>query len=229
MTRTRIFIVHENPILAGQAARLLNNQPELHVMDLITSTHEALAYIGNGNCDFVLVSASLAKNGALHLLKYLRQQSNHVKVIVTGLSEEPKLILSYIAAGAVGYTLKKEGIGAWAAHIQAVREGKPLASPAITAAMMMHLNTLSRLTTRFEPKANLFANLTNRECEILELLATGNSNESIAERLVIGVGTVKNHVHNVLKKLKLRSRKDASTYLSFVQRRASTSQVAYAH
>jgi two-component system, NarL family, nitrate/nitrite response regulator NarL len=60
-------------------------------------------------------------------------------------------------------------------------------------------------------------------------LATGNSNESIAERLVIGVGTVKNHVHNVLKKLKLRSRKDASTYLSFVQRRASTPQVAYAH
>lgn len=229
MTRTRIFIVHENSILAGQAARLLNNEPHLHVMDLITSVHDALAYIGNGNCDFVLVSASLPKNGAIQLIKCLRQHCTHVKVIVTGLHDDPKQILPCIAAGAVGYILKREGIGAWANHIQTVRDGKPLVSPSVTAAMMMHVNTLSRLTTRFEPKATLYANLTSRECQVLELLAEGNSNELIAERLLIGVGTVKNHVHNVLKKLKLRSRKDVGTYLSFVQRRANTTQASYAH
>jgi DNA-binding NarL/FixJ family response regulator len=229
MTRTRIFIVHENSSLASQAASILNNEAHLHVMDLMTSTHEALAYIGHGNCDFVLVSASLAKNGALQLIKCLRQQATKVKVIVTGLQDDQKQILAYIAAGAVGYILKKEGLHAWANHIYAVHHGKPLVSPTVTAAMMMHLNTLSQLTTRFEPKAALYANLTNRECEILELLATGNSNESIAERLLIGLGTVKNHVHNILKKLKLRSRRDASSYLSLVQRRVHMAPAAYAH
>ena len=229
MTRTRIFIVHENPILAGQAASMLNKEPHLHVMDLITSTREALASIGNGNCDFVLVSASLAKNGALQLIKCLRQQSNQVKVIVTGLSDDSKQILSYIAAGAVGYILKKEGVSTWVRHVEAVGKGKPLVSPSVTAVLMMQVNTLSRLTTRFEPKAELYANLTSRECEILDLLAEGSSNESIAGHLVIGVGTVKNHVHSILKKLKLRSRRDTSTYRSFNQRRVVQPQASYAH
>jgi DNA-binding NarL/FixJ family response regulator len=227
MTRTRIFIVHENPTVASQAAMILNNEPHLHVMDLMTSPNEALAYIGNGNCDFVLVSVSLARNGALQLIKGLRQQCSQVKVIVTGLPNDPKQILAYIAAGAVGYILKKEGVQAWASHIHAVRNGKPIASPALAAAMMMHLNTLSRLTTRFEPKATLYANLTNRECEILQLLAEGVSNEVIALRLFIGIGTVKNHVHNVLKKLKLRSRKDAVAYHSFVEQRPAVAHLAY--
>lgn len=228
MSRTRIFIVHENPTVASQAATYLNNEPHLHVMDLMSSPNEALAYIGNGNCDFVLVSATLAKNGAMQLIKGLRQQCNQVKVIVTGLQNDPKEILAYIAAGAVGYILKKEGVQGWTNHIHTVRNGKPIVSPAVAAAMMMHLNTLSRLTTRFEPKATLYANLTNRECEILQLLAEGVSNETIALRLLIGIGTVKNHVHNVLKKLKLRSRKDAAAYHSFVQVQPTVAQLAYA-
>lgn len=216
MSRTRIFIVHENNALAGQAARVLNNEAQLHVMDLMSSAHGALAYIGNGNCDFVFVSASLPRNGALQLIKRLRQQNSNTKVIVTGLSDNLKQILSYIAAGAVGYVLGKEGVQAWVNHIHAIRNGKPIVSPNVTAALMIHLRTLSRLTTRFEPKAALYANLTGREREILGLLAKGHSNDRIAKRLVIGIGTVKNHVHSVLKKLKLRSRKDAGVYLSFI-------------
>ena len=216
MSRTRIFIVHENNALAGQAARVLNNETQLHVMDLMSSAHEAIAYIGNGNCDFAFVSASLPRNGALQLIKRLRQQNSNTKVIVTGLGDDLKQILSYIAAGAVGYVLRKEGVQAWVNHIHAIRNGKPIVSPNVTAAMMVHLRTLSRLTMRFEPKASLYANLTGREREILGLLAEGHSNDRIAESLVIGIGTVKNHVHSVLKKLKLRSRKDTGVYLSFI-------------
>lgn len=228
MTRTRIFIVHENSALASQVARLLNQDNQFHVMDLLTSASEALPCIGNGNCDFVLVSASLPKNGAMQLLKCLRQYHQAPKVIVTGLNDESRQILAYVAAGAAGYVLKQAGIHSWANHIHAIRLGKPLISPTITAAMMVHLNTLSRLTTRFEAKPGLYANLTERESEVLPLLAEGDSNEAIAEKLTIGVGTVKNHVHSVLKKLKLRSRKDTITYLSFVQRRTYATPLRYA-
>jgi DNA-binding NarL/FixJ family response regulator len=227
MQRTRIFIVHENQALVSQAARLLNKETDLRVINLMSSVNEALARVSADNCDIILASATLPDEGALKLIKRLRQQGIPVKVIVTGLSNDPQQILAYIAAGAAGYALAQEGVQIWAKHIDAVRKGKPLVSPTVAAAMMMHLNKLSRLTARFEPKSTLYANLTERECEILKFLAEGYSNQLIADRLIIGVGTVKNHVHNVLKKLNLRSRKDAATYLSFIQEKAPTAQAHY--
>mgnify|MGYP000602932372 CR=1 FL=1 len=227
MNRTRIFIVNENQALASQAAGLLNKDLNFRVINMMNSMNEALARISADNCDVILVSANLTDDSALKLIKRLRQLAIPTKVIVTGLSNSAQGILAYIAAGAAGYVLAQEGMQRWGKHIEAVCKGKPLVSPTVTAAMMLHLNKLSRLTARFEPKSTLYANLTERECEILKFLAEGHSNQLIADRLIIGVGTVKNHVHNVLKKLNLRSRKDAATYLSFVQGKVQTPQARY--
>ena len=227
MNRTRIFIVHENQALTSQAAGLLNKEANLRVINLMSSMNEAISRISTDNCDVILVSATLPDSGALKLIKRLRQQTVPAKILVTGLPNDPQQILNFIAAGAAGYILAQEGVQAWTKHIEAVCKGKPLVSPSVTAAMMLHLNRLSRLTARFEPKSTLFANLTERECEILKFLAEGHSNQLIADQLIIGVGTVKNHVHNVLKKLNLRSRKDAATYLSFIQGRTQTGQASY--
>ena len=216
MTRTRLFIVHENQTVAGQIMASLSQQAELYVADLLSTPSEALAYIGKNNCDIVLVSAKLANDGALKLLKALRQRALKAKVLITGLSDNTQQVIRYIAAGAAGYILEKEHVQQWARHIHAIQNGKALISPTVTAAIMGHLNHLSRLTTRFEPQTNLFSSLTQREIEILQMLAVGSSNQLIAERLIISVGTVKNHVHSVLKKLKLRSRKEAATYLTMV-------------
>lgn len=227
MNRTRIFIVHENQALTSQAAGLLNKEANLRVINLMSSMNEAISRISTDNCDVILVSATLPENGALKLIKRLRQETVPAKILVTGLPNDPQQILNSIAAGAAGYVLAQEGIQSWAKHIEAVCKGKPLVSPSVTAAMMLHLNRLSRLTARFEPKSTLYANLTERECEILKFLAQGHSNQTIADQLIIGVGTVKNHVHNVLKKLNLRSRKDAATYLSFIQGRTQAGQASY--
>lgn len=227
MNRTRIFIVHENQALTSQAAGLLNKAENFRVINLLNSVNETLARISADNCDVILASATLPDNGALKLIKRLRQLTVPAKVIVTGLPNDPQEILAYIAAGAAGYVLAQEGVQRWAQHVEAVCKGKPLVSPTVTAAMMLHLNKLSRLTARFEPKSTLYANLTERECEILKFLAEGQSNQLIANHLVIGVGTVKNHVHNVLKKLNLRSRKDAATYITFIQGKTQESQARY--
>lgn len=216
MTRTRIFIVHENQTVAGQAMASLSQEPQLYVADLLSTPSEALSYIGNGNCDIVLISAKLAHDGALKLLKALRQRATKAKVLITGLSDNVQQIIRYIAAGAAGYILEKEAVQHWSRYIYALQSGKALVSPTVAAAIMGHLNHLSRLTTRFEPQTNLFSSLTQREIEILQMLAVGSSNQLIADRLIISVGTVKNHVHSVLKKLKLRSRKEAATYLAMV-------------
>ncbi len=163
MNRTRIFIVNENQALISQAAGLLNKEENFRVINLMNSTNEALARISADNCDVVLASATLPDSGALKLIKRLRQLGIPAKVVVTGLSNVSQDILAYIAAGAAGYVLAQEGVQRWGQHVEAVCKGKPLVSPAVANAMMLHLNKLSRLTARFEPKTTLYANLTERE------------------------------------------------------------------
>lgn len=229
MTHTRIFIVHENSILAGQAASVLNQTPNLHVMDLITSTQEALASIGDDNCDVVLVSTSLAKNGAIQLIKCIRQQSEHVKVIVTGLRDDPKQILPYLAAGAVGYILKAEGVATWSRHIEASCKGKPIISPVVAAALPKQINPFSRFTAHSATQAEPYTKLNSRQCEILDLLAEGGSTEWSANRVFIDVGAAQKHIHTMLEKLHLPSRKGTSAYRSLEQRRTALAQISYAH
>lgn len=217
MTRTHIFIIHENPERLRQAAVLLNENTHLRVIHLMSSVHECLARIGLTNCDLILASATLPNDDIRKLLKHLRRQAVPAKVIVTDVPNDPKQILSYIAAGAVGYILAEEGVAAWAKQIVAVCSGQPLVSPAMAAAMMEHLTRLSQLAAGFAPHARLYANLTEREHEVLLLLGEGYANQVIANRLIIAVGTVKNHVHQVLTKLNLSNRKAAGMYLSFVK------------
>ena len=217
MLRTRIFIVHENKALAGQATAIFAQDPNVRVMDMLETAGDALAYIGENNCDVVLLSATLPQDGALTVTKTLRQRGVQAKVIVTGLINDTREIIRYIGAGAAGYALRRDGIDAWLRQIYAVRTGKVLIAADVAAALISHLSKLSRLTTRFEVKPLLYANLTEREVEVLHLMAEDYSNQAIAEKLIVSVGTVKNHVHSVLKKLSLRSRKETVTYLSFVQ------------
>lgn len=217
MSRTRIFIVHENKAVASQATATFAQDPNVRVMDMLETAGDALAYIGENNCDVILLSSTLPQDGALTVAKTLRRRGVQAKVIVTGLINDTREIIRYIAAGAAGYALRREGIEAWLRQVEAVRTGKALISAEVTAALINHLAKLSRLTTRFEPKPQLYANLTEREIEVLHLMAEDYSNQEIAEQLIVSVGTVKNHVHSVLKKLSLRSRKETMTYLSFVQ------------
>jgi len=215
MTRFHIFVIDENPERLRQAAILLNTS--LRVIHLASSVHECIARIGPTHCDLILASATLPNEDVRKLLKRLRQQSIPAKVIVTGLPNDPKQILPYIAAGAVGYVLAQEGIGTWSKQIDAVCRGQPLVSPLMAAAMMGHLTKLSHLAAGFAPHAQRQATLTTREHEVLLLLGEGHANQVIADQLIIAVGTVKNHVHHVLTKLNLNSRKAAGMYLAYVK------------
>lgn len=217
MTCDRIFIIHENPDRLHQAAILLNMNTHKSVIRLMSSVHECFMRVGYTNCDLILASATLPKDDVRRLLKHLRQQAMPAKVIVTDVPNDPKQILTYIAAGAAGYVLAQEGVSAWAKQIEAVCSGQPLVSPVIAAAMIGHLAKLSQLSAGCRPHRQLYANLTTREREVLALLGEGHPNQVIAKRMIIAVGTVKNHVHQVLTKLNLSNRKAAGMYLSFVK------------
>lgn len=217
MSRLAIFIIHEKPEHLCQAATLLKMNKHLYVNHLMSSVQECLVRLSPDNCDLILVSANLPNEDVHRLLKHVRQTASRAKVIVTELPNNPKQILAYIAAGAAGYILAQEGLSAWATQIDAVARGQPVVSPVMAAAIMGHLTRLSQLAGGFTPHAQRYSTLTAREHEILLLLGEGLANQVIAKRLIIGVGTVKNHVHHVLTKLNLSSRKATGMYLAYVK------------
>jgi DNA-binding NarL/FixJ family response regulator len=134
-------------------------------------------------------------------------------VIITGVTDDPKVILRYVEAGAVGYILRQESVEEIIEKLQALQEDKALVSPTIAAQMMerlAQLSTLRSLALLTEARINQLDTLSPREMEILHLISIGHTNQEIAGRLFIECGTVKNHVHNILKKLEASNRQDAA-------------------
>jgi DNA-binding NarL/FixJ family response regulator len=129
-----------------------------------------------------------------------------------GLHDEVPLILHYLEAGADGYILNKDSTWAFLQKIRAVYNGRPRICPEVTAALMERVMELSNGQPITKKDAAL-TELTGREREVLELVGCGLSNREIAQRLYIEVGTVKNHIHSILRKLNVETRHDATRFL----------------
>ena len=141
------------------------------------------------------------------------------KVVALGLSEENKNdALRYIEAGAAGYILKDSSLKEFIEVIRLAQRGEAQVSTRIAGAMMERLFNLARMFSAVENKMDGEAHLTSREFEVLQFISEGLTNQEIATRLVVEVGTVKNHVHSILEKLNASNRDEAASYLAFHQK-----------
>jgi DNA-binding NarL/FixJ family response regulator len=123
-----------------------------------------------------------------------------------------------VEAGATGYVLKDDSLEDLIETVRAAQDGKVFVSPQIAAAIMERLSGLARLFSDVENNITNATDLTARELEVLKLISEGRTNQQIAENLVIEVGTVKNHVHNILDKLNVSSRREAAAYLALIKK-----------
>jgi len=207
----RILVVDQTHLLCNMLVDALTDEPDMHCVGSVTSLEEALALVPN--CDVILVSARLPRNGALLLTRHIRDQHPTLRVLVLGLTETRQEILRYVEAGASGYVLGGDSVDDLLMRIRAAYNGAALISPTIAAVVISRLAQLAQRSNKYDvPPINPCAELTRREREVLALLEQGLSNLEIAERLVVETGTVKNHVHHILKKLNMTSRRDAAAY-----------------
>lgn len=139
------------------------------------------------------------------------------KILVIGLRESEQAILKYVEAGVDGYVLRDNSVDTLLQKIRAAAQGRALVSPDIAHAIMSRLTELAQLFSRVETALDDPVELTPREQEVLDLVGEGLTNRQIADRLYIEVGTVKNHVHNILQKLEVSSREDAAAYLALIE------------
>jgi DNA-binding NarL/FixJ family response regulator len=214
-TVIRVLLVNEMRLVSNVIASVLEDESDIEVVGRAASVDEAPALAKES--DVVLVSTRLPDNGALKLTSAIAEADPSVKVLVLGLGESKERVLRYVEAGADGYVLKNDSVDDLLRHIRAAQRGKALVSPKIAAALMSRVTELAQLFAEIESGISESADLTPREREILELIGQGLTNQEIADRLVIEVGTVKNHVHSILQKLDVSSRQDAASYLALIR------------
>jgi DNA-binding NarL/FixJ family response regulator len=213
-----ILLVNEIRLMGNVITAVLEDEPDIHVVASVTNIDEALKIVKENAVDVALVSTRLPDQGALKLTQAITELAPATKVLALGMTEEKKRVLRYVEAGAAGYVLKDDSLNDMIETIRAAEEGEVFVSPKIAAAMMERLSDLAQMFSDVENSVTDDADLTDRELEVLELIGEGLTNQQISERLVIEVGTVKNHVHSILEKLNVSTRGEAAAYLAFIKK-----------
>lgn len=158
--------------------------------------------------DVVLVDVGIHRAAALARAWEARERWPEARVIAVGIEHEDESIADFIEAGAGGYVLMGSSPDDLVAVIQAAQQGLAAGSPRVIAAVLARIAALSRRGEQALPVPEIEP-LTQREREILALLAAGLGNKEVGRRLGITVQTVKNHVHRILEKLRVHRRRDA--------------------
>lgn len=212
------IIVVDRIHLAGEAlAIVLDKEPDMQVVSVVHNGEEALGEVVSLPCDLLLVNAHLYEESALRLVEEVKQAHPNLKVLVLGLADSEAVIMRYIEAGASGYTLLQDALDELRLRIRATFNQEAFVAPEVAAALMDRIANLSEILEDVGVVPEQYAELTEREREILNLIAVGLTNQAIADQLFIEVGTVKNHIHSIFDKLNVSSRKDAALYLSLLR------------
>lgn len=210
----RVLIVNEIQLIGQAIATVLADEPDIDVTGCVGSGPEALRLAAES--DVVLISPRLPENGALELTRTLAERFPSLKILAMGLVESRAWVLEYVEAGADGYVTRDDSIEDLLRRMRAAHKDQAMVSPEIAAALMDRVARYAKLFDEVEAGLYEEADLTPRERETLELIGEGLTNQEIADRLVIEVGTVKNHVHSILTKLGVSNRDDAAAYLALM-------------
>ena len=205
----RVFVVDEVPLVANVLAAVLREEDDIEVVGQSDAADTALRLAEH--YDVLLLSATLPNGQAIDFTERISRLAHPPHVLITGVPEHEAAILPFIEAGAGGYVLRQDTVEDLLANIRAAAADEALVSPAIALAVMSRMAELAERQHRLVHDETSAGELTPREHEVLRLIAQGRTNRQIADDLVIEVGTVKNHVHSILAKLNVHSRRDAAT------------------
>lgn len=212
---TRLLIVHEVRLIADLTASVLQMEPDFEVATCVYTPDAALNLLRKSRYDVLLVSITLPNQGAALLTRGALQIDSLSKILITGLVEAKSVILPWLEAGAVGYVHPDESVADLLRKIRSVSAGEFPVSPTLAAMLIAHIGKLKQQVIELNGLQTLNLNtlaieLTTREHEVLSLIEQSYSNQGIGNALYIELGTVKNHVHNILDKLGVRTRHQAA-------------------
>lgn len=210
----RLMLVHPSPLLSELMMAALQQQPDMLVVGSVATPREALVLLRESVCDLMLVDIQLSPSDVNNLLEAVTRRSSAPKILMTGLPNVEMTILYYLEAGVDGYLLEQDTLDEFISKIRSSYHNEFPLPPAIGAKLIARLAELKQLALALNGHSARMLNqdvgLTRRESEVLHLIEQGFTNEQIRSCLMIELGTVKNHVHNILEKLGVPDRRHAA-------------------
>ena len=189
---------------------VLDGEPDIEVVGEAADGHQAVERAQEVMPDVVLMDVRMPRRTGIEATREIRDLLPHVRIVMLTVSDEEADLYEAIKAGASGYLLKEISTDEVPEVVRSVMAGQSRISPAMASKLLNEFAGTSRrpgATTQVPGP-----NLTERELEVLQLVAQGLNNRDIAKQLFISENTGKNHVRNILDKLHLHSRMEAVVY-----------------
>ncbi len=208
MNPIKILLVDDQPLFREGLRTLLSVHSDFEVVGEAGNGHEAINLVRSTGASVVLMDLQMPILDGVAATRRLHDEQPDCRVIVLTTFDDDELVFDGLRAGAVGYLLKDAPSEKLAEAIRVAARGETFLQPSVAAKVVAEF---ARLTRKGVETSNSFSeSLSERELEILRLIARGASNREIAATLFLAEGTVKNHVTNILGKLDARDRTQAA-------------------
>ncbi|HEX9599745.1 MAG TPA: response regulator transcription factor [Gaiellaceae bacterium] len=206
--QVRVLIVDDHDLFRSGLRNLLEDEG-VHVVGEASAGQEALNIVREVAPDVVVMDLNMPGMGGVEATRHISTIAPLTRVVMLTISDQDNDVIDAILAGACGYLLKDSSIQELIAGIKAASQGESLISPTIASKVLQRVRASS---TQPEIENTIRAELSEREIEVLKLIANGKDNAMIAGELHISPKTVKNHISNILMKLQIDNRIQAAVY-----------------
>ncbi len=204
MEKIRVLMADDHTLFRDGVRALFASAPDLELAGEAATGEEAIALAASLQPDLIIMDLQMPGMNGIEATRRIVTTSPHIGVLVVTMFDDDHSVFSSMQAGARGYVLKGANHAEMLRAIRAVASGEAIFSPAIAARLMDYFANI-----RPHPSLPVFPELTDREREILKLIAEGHRNADIASHLVLSPKTVRNHITNILSKLQVADRAEA--------------------
>ena len=201
----RVLVCDDQAVVCEGLELILNADPEIEVVGLAYDGSEALEMIPDAKPDLVLMDLKMPVMNGIHATREIKKKHPGIKVLVLTTFGEDEWVFDAVRSGADGYLLKGTPRDKLVAAVKGTTAGEAHIDPDVGGKLLAQV-----AHSRGEQDSSLAADLSERELEVLQLLAQGLTNAEIAEKLYLTRGTVRNYVSSILRKLDVDDRTQAA-------------------
>jgi len=204
----KVLVVDDQPVFTEMLRVVLDMQEDIKVVGMAFTGDEGLKLAIETQPDVLLVDYHMPGMSGLEVIQQLREAGEETTVVVLTADTGEAVMAEAIAAGAAGYITKQQALSEVVQAVRTASEGEPVVPPFMIPRILSHFHHQQQ---REQQAEMLKARLSAREIEILEQLARGKSNDAISEIFVLSPNTVRTHIQNVIKKMGVHSKLEATT------------------
>jgi two-component system NarL family response regulator len=205
----RTMIVDDHALFRRGLEMVLEGEQGIEVVGQASDGAEAVEKAAESLPDIVLMDIRMPRSSGIEACRAMKEAAPSAKIVILTISDEEEDLFEAIRAGASGYLLKDIPLDEVADTVRAVHGGQSLINPSMAAKLLTEFATLAKRDNEERAQELPAPRLTDREMQVLKLVARGMNNRDIAKELFISENTVKNHVRNILEKLQIHSRMEA--------------------